>query len=405
MTAFFKALWALLGGSITIGSLQLPFSWLALFGAVLIFVGMWVVYRLINIGLRKLLGTTPLTEKTQKLILRWTRIVLRILYAIGAFGIVDSLFGARMFEYLERFFSVLGDPIISTGSTSISFLTLLLTIPVFYLASWAGRMSGAVLDQSLLSRTGLDPSRKFSIASLARYGVMVIVALVGLSVIGIDLSALAVLFGVLGIGVGFGLQNVVSNFFSGLIIILTRPIKETDRIIVDSIDGTVVRIRLLSTVVNTMTEETIIIPNSRLVNNSVHNYSYDSRSIIITNEVGVSYSSDLDRVIEILRSIGRENPYAVAESEVEVRVERFGDSSIDMVLRTFIRDVDDKYRARSWNNLEIWRRFARHDIVIPFPQIDLHLADRSADFRVAFVPHDDSGRGEAEESMPSDGRE
>jgi potassium-dependent mechanosensitive channel len=370
---FLRSTVEFLSGSISLGALELPFSWLKLLGAVLLLLLFLVAYRLLLLATRKILERAKAREKVKKHVTRWARIVLRILFAMGFFSLIGWLFGARTFEYIGRFFGVLGEPLLTSGSTSISFFTLLLTIPVFYLASWAGKMSRGVLDKSLLSRMGLDDSRKFSVASLTRYGVMVVVVLVGLSVIGIDLSALAVMFGVLGLGVGFGLQSTVANFFSGLIIILTRPIKEGDRILVDSYDATVVHIRLLSTIINTVTEETIIIPNSALVNNTVHNYSYDSRRIYLENTVSVSYRSDLEQVMEVLTSVGRDNPYARSDRPPEARVVSFDDSGISMKLLTFINDVSDKFRAHSWGNLEIWRRFRDARIEIPFPQVDLHI--------------------------------
>jgi potassium-dependent mechanosensitive channel len=131
----------------------------------------------------------------------------------------------------------------------------------------------------------------------------------GLSIIGIDLSALTVIFGVLGIGLGFGLQNVVSNFFSGLIIIITRPVKEGDRILVNGIEGTILQIRILATVINTLTNESIIVPNSKLVQESVHNFSFYDPSIIIKNDIGVSYSSDVDQVLSVLQGVAEGNPF------------------------------------------------------------------------------------------------
>ena len=398
MIDFLDAVSSLLSTQIAVGNLELPFNWWKLVGSILILIGMVLAYRLLIIAIHRLLDATLVKERTQLRVIRWTRIVLRIAYVLGFFGIIGWLFGARMFEYIGVFFGVLGEPLITSGSTNITFLTLLLTVPVFYLASWAGRASRAFLDRSLLDRMGLDASRRFSFASLVRYGVMVIVVLVGLSVLGIDLSALAVLFGVLGIGIGFGLQNVVGNFFAGLIIILSRPIKERDRILVDGFDGTVVQIRLLSTVINTVTEETIIIPNSQLVDNSIHNYSYDSRSIIVTNSVGVHYDSEIDRVIGVLEAIGRDNPFAIQNKKCVARLESFGDSGIDMILRTHIRDVDDKFNALAWNNLEIWRRFRDLGIKIPYPQVDLHLIDQQQEIRVsARGDLGGAGRDESEE--------
>ena len=372
-----------LSRNIIVGSLELPFSWLKLVGAVLLLVIFFIAYRLLLLAIRKILERAKAKENVQHQVVRWARIGLRVLYAIGLFSLVGWLFGASTLEYAGKFFSVLGEPLITSGSTSISFFTLLLTIPVFYAASWVGKMSRNFLTRSLLNRMGLDPSKKFSISSLARYGVMVIVVLVGLSIIGIDLSALAVIFGVLGLGIGFGLQSTVSNFFSGLVIILTRPIKEGDRILVNNYDATVVHIRLLSTIINTVTEETIIIPNSLIVNNTVHNYSYDTRRIFLQNSVSVSYSTDLEAAIEVLRGIGADNPFSRGDRAPEVRVVSFDDSGISMTLLTWIDDVSEKFRAHSWANLEIWRRFKEHRITIPFPQVDLHVKSGEVPGRAA----------------------
>lgn len=379
---FLKTVYSFLSTNISIGDFDLPFSWVTLLGAVLLAGLLYVAYRLILFGLKKILVKIRIKKKTSTRIHRWTKLALRIIYALLILLLIGWLFGARMFEYLGKFFGILGEPILSTGSTSISFWTIILTLPVFYFASWAGRTSRNFINRSFLKRTSLDEAKRFSISSLARYGVMVVVVLVGLSVIGIDLSALAVIFGVLGIGIGFGLQGVVSNFFSGVIIILTRPVKEGDRILVENYDATVMHIRMLSTVINTITEETIIIPNSSLVNNMVHNYSYDSRQIIVKNEVSVSYGSDLDKVLLTLTEVASGNPYLAEGLKPSARVVSFDDSGISMSLFTRIIDVNHKFLAISWNNLEIWRRFKQVGITIPFPQVDLHLIDQNQDIRI-----------------------
>jgi len=128
-------------------------------------------------------------------------------------SLAGRLLGAKIFEYLRAFGSVLNHPLVKTGNTSITFVTLIFAIPVFYLASWAGKASRGLIRHSVFSRMGLDEAQQFSLMSLVRYTVMVLVLLVGLPVIGIDLLALTVIFGVLGIGLGFGLQSVVANVF------------------------------------------------------------------------------------------------------------------------------------------------------------------------------------------------
>ena len=387
---FLRSIIDVLSSAIVLGKIELPFSWMKLALSAMLSIVFYLAYRVFFAIEKKLLGKSRIKHQTLNQVFRWSRIAFRILFLLSVLFLIGWLFGARMFEYLGKIFGVLAEPLISSGSTHISFLTILLTIPVFYLASWAGRMSRSFMNRSLLNRVKLDESRRFSITSLVRYGVMVIVVLVGLSILGIDLSALTVLFGVLGIGIGFGLQAMVANFFAGMVIILTRPVKEGDRILVDGMDATVVHIRLLSTIINTVTKDTIIIPNSLLVNNSVRNYSYDTRQIIIKNQVSVSYNSDLDTVITVLEGIGRDSPFAASAAKVEVRITDFGNSGIGTLLLTEIADADDKFKAQSWANFEIWRRFADSEIKIPFPQVDLHVIDQKEEFRVRRIEVEDN---------------
>jgi small-conductance mechanosensitive channel len=178
--------------------------------------------------------------------------------------------------------------------------------------------------RAVLSRMAIDHARRFSASNLLRYAFLVLFILIGLSFIGIDLSSLVVLFGVLGIGVGFGLQNVIANFFAGLVIFVSRPIKVGDRILVNGFEGDVVQIRLIASVINT-----------------------------------------------------------VANLEPLVLFRSFDASGITCDLRTWINLASDKMVAHSWQNLEIWRELKHAGIVIPFPQLD-----RNTDSTAAPVPDD-----------------
>ena len=356
-----------------IGAVELPFDLSGLLaGFVLPVLVLTLVYRLIVVAVKRVLKRLSVAEELRKRVLHWTRLLLRLLYLFSVILIVGRLFGAKIFEYLGRFYEFLNRPIISSGNTRITFVTLILTLPIFYLAAWAGKASRSILRKSLLGRIGLDEAQQFSVVNLTRYAVMVVVLLIGLSVIGIDLSALTVIFGVLGIGLGFGLQHVVSNFFSGLVIIITRPVKEGDRVLVQGTEGTILQIRILSTVINTLTNESIIVPNSHIVQETVHNFSFYDPSLIIKNEIGVSYASDVDLVMKVLLDIAERNPFRMDQKKCWVYLKEFGNSSIDFTIYTWIRSMNDKFEAHHWNNLEIWRKFKENGIEIPFPQLDLH---------------------------------
>jgi len=186
----------------------------------------------------------------------------------------------------------------------------------------------------MLARLQLAPELRFSIASLVNYVILGLMVLLGLSIIGINLSVLTVLFGVLGIGLGFGMQSVVANFVAGVVIIFERPLTVGDRILVDGLEADVVSIRLRSTIVVTPTNETIVLPNSLLVDSKMHNYSHNDRSILVTNTVSVAYETDLDQVKEVLLRVGSTSPFGDGRRAPVVRATEFGDSGIEMELWT-----------------------------------------------------------------------
>lgn len=361
---------------IRIGTIDLPFNYARLvFEFILPFLFSIIVFRLIVAGVRRLFSRSTVREDIQAKTMLWFRRILIVLMVFFFFLLAGRLFGAEIFSYIRLFFSFLSKPFFESGSTKISLITIILAIPIFYLSSWVAKVIRGFVDKTFLSRLSLDEARKFSISSVIRYGTLILVLLLGLSLIGLDFSSLAVIFGALGIGLGFGLQNVIANFFSGLVIIFSRPIKEGDRILVHNSEGTVISIRLISTVINTITNESIIIPNSQIVGEAVYNYSFDDRSIIIINTVQVSYATDLDFALSILEDVGKRNPYVLRMRAPLMRVQSFDDSGITLALLTWIRDVEDKYSSLSWNNLEIWREFKRNGVEIPFPQVDLHVKD------------------------------
>ena len=374
MREFLAILEGIFLSPLSVGEFEFPISLLRLLLELVLPVILIIVfYRLLVLALGRVIRRSSWSEETGKRVLRWLKIVLRVVALLGIGSIVLRLLGAELAKYGRFVNTIINAPLMESGGTTVSVMTLLLLIPVFYLAGKAGQLTRNFSDQYFFTRVGLDESKKFSISNLLRYTVMILTAMIGLSVIGIDLSVLTVLFGVLGIGLGFGLQSVVANIFAGIVIIFTRPVKEGDRILVDQYEGTVTSIRFLSTVINTISYETIIVPNRQLIDSTVYNYSYDDRRIILRNPVQVSYDTDLDRAIEIMSAVGLRNPYGLKVPEPDVRVTSFDDSGISLLLLTWILDVSHKYSALSWNNLEIWRSFRDEGIEIPFPQRDLHL--------------------------------
>ncbi|MCF7928203.1 MAG: mechanosensitive ion channel [Spirochaetales bacterium] len=364
----------ILTADIVLGPIDFPFSLFELiFEFGLPVLAFFIGFKLVLRGMRKLLSRGRLETNVQGRIYWWIKLVIRLIFIVVIGIFAGRIFGAEMQKYGSRIGEILTQPIFESGSTKISIITLILLIPIFYIAGWLSKLARRFVNKSLMHTISIDDGKRSSIGNLVRYGTLVLVLVIGLSIIGINLSALAVLFGVLGIGLGFGLQDVVANFFAGLVIIFSRPIKEGDRILVDNLDGDVVEIRTLSSIINTVTNETIVMPNSHITKNPVHNYSFSDSRIVLINAIQVAYESDIERVLKVMEEVGYRSPYLTPEKRVKARVSEFADSGIECKLLIWIDNATDKFEAYWWNNLELWRAFRDNGITIPFPQVDLHI--------------------------------
>ncbi len=334
-----------------------------------------ILYKLVIRILYKSLKNTSVAEETRIKIIGYIRICFRVLLLIASMILVDKLLGEEVAKYLKLILGVINEPFFMAGSTSISVLTVIMMIPLFYFSSWAGKIVYKMLDTSFMDSAGIDEAKRFTIAKLIRYTTTLLTLLVGLSIIGIDLSSISVILGMLGIGLGFGLQNLIANLFAGIVIIITHPIKEGDLITVAQNRGVITKINTISTVVTTLMNETIIVPNSLLISDVIYNDSYSDRSVIIKNSVSVAYDTDIELVKSLLSGIAERNPYARAGTSPDSRVYNFGSSGIEMVIYSTINDVADRGAAIAWNNFEIWREFKANSIVIPYSQMDVHIKE------------------------------
>ena len=374
MTGLVTLIRGFLSSNIVLGANTLSVSWGEfIFTFVLPLVGAYLAVRLIVFFVKRLLGKSQMNEDSKSRTMRWFRRIYRLLFLGVAVVLAINLFGDEVAASLGSVFTFLREPFFVSGNTQISVITLLLLVPIFYLASWAANGTRRFLEAGLLERLNLDPSRKFTITSLTRYGVMALVVIIGLSIVGINLSSLAVIFGVLGIGLGFGLQGVVSNFFAGIVIMISSPIKEGDRIHIGDVEGDVIHIRLLYSVVDTITSETIIIPNRHITENLMHNQSYEDPSIILFTDVQVSYRSDLDLVNSVLLRVGLESEYRFGNRPPRVLFRSFDDSGISVTLALPIRNATERHQAKSAIVMDIWRAFKKAGVEIPFPQRDIHV--------------------------------
>ncbi|MDG4906500.1 mechanosensitive ion channel family protein [Mesorhizobium sp. WSM4898] len=228
---------------------------------------------------------------------------------------------------------------VTIGSVTISVLGILTGIVVFAIGYFLTRWFQGWLDGSVMARGKVDTGVRNSIRLAVGYAGVALAALVGISAAGIDLSNLALVAGALSLGIGFGLQNVVSNFVSGLILLAERPFKVGDWIVAGDISGTVRKISVRATEIETFQRQSVILPNSNLINNAVGNWTHRNKLGRVDIKVGVAYGSDVKRVHAILLGIARAHPMVLKNPEPFVLFANFGPAALEFEIRVFVADV------------------------------------------------------------------
>jgi small-conductance mechanosensitive channel len=276
----------------------------------------------------------------------------------------------EIFDYIGDFLQVTLFKIADTPVTFLSIIIFILFIIGFtYLGSFVKRL----LKDTILPRVISDSGLRYTLARMSQYVIVIIGLFVSFQFLGVDLTGLAVVFGFLSVGIGFGLQNVTSNFISGLIVLFERPISVGDRVEVNGIEGDVEEINIRSTKIKTMDNISIIVPNSEFVSKDVINYSHGDPSYVLIVDVGVAYNSDLDTVVKALDEVAMESKNVLSRPKHRVQLRSFGDSAWNMKLLAMIPNVRDRYIVLDELNRAIVRKFKEYDIEIPFPQRDINF--------------------------------
>ncbi len=280
----------------------------------------------------------------------------------------------KLREFRDFLSDILGYPLVHFGGVEVTLGLILYLALLFWLLIFiTGRIKKIVMRRFM---TGDDAEIgvRQAVATIVRYFAVVLGSFVILQTAGIDLSAVLVVAGGLGIGIGFGLQNVISNFISGLIILFERPIKVGDRIDVGGVTGDVTKISLRATSIRTNDNISILIPNSEFIESRVTNWTYSDRDIRIKAPVGVSYSSDAREVEKLLLSVAAEESGVLKNPPPEVWFAEYGESSLNFVLLVWTREYITRPPVLQSNlNFAIQKKFREHGIQVPFPQRDLHI--------------------------------
>jgi len=261
------------------------------------------------------------------------------------------------------------------------FLLVALLLGVF----WVSARTKSFLFNRFLVNSGLDRSLQYAISQIVSNIVLVVGVFIVLDNAGIHLGTLTVFAGAVGVGIGFGLQNIASNFISGLVILAERPITIGDRVEVAGVAGQVQQIRARSTVILTNDNITMIVPNTKFIDSPVTNWTYGDPRVRFRVPIGVAYGSDLERVRNALLEVARENSHVLPQPAPTVFLEAFGESSINLELVVWSKEMSYRPRRfRSDLNFAIVQKLRESGIEIPYPQRDLHFRDGPA--RVEMTP-------------------
>ncbi len=256
----------------------------------------------------------------------------------------------------------------------LSLLQILLLVVMLIGVFWLSSHTKRFLFNRFLVNSGLNRSLQYAISQVASNAVLVIGVLIVVTNTGINFGALAVFAGAIGVGIGVGLQTIASNFISGLVILAERPIALGDRVEVGNVTGQVEKIRARCTIIRTNDNISMIVPNSKFIEEPVTNWTYGDPRVRFRIPIGVAYGSDLEVVREALVAAGRETEHTLEDPAPSVFLEKFGDSSIDFELVVWSSEMS--YRPRRYKSdlyFAIARKLKEAGIEIPFPQRDLHI--------------------------------
>jgi len=280
---------------------------------------------------------------------------------------------SEFMEFIAKMREILGKELFSLFGASfstIAILKLILIIVIFLIVS---RFVRKFFQKRILSRFKLDEGSQFVILRMIHYILIVTGIMIAISALGIKLTSLAVVFGLVGVGIAFGLQNITSNFVSGIILLFERPVGVGDYVEVGEDMGQVRAINMRATTIVTRDNITLIVPNSNFIENTITNWSVGDPKIRITVPFGVAYGSDTELVTKILLKVADDHPEVLKNPEPDVLFREFGESSLNFWLRVWTMSPMGRFKVISDINYAIDAAFRENNVTVPFPQQDVNL--------------------------------
>jgi len=311
---------------------------------------------------------------------QFRRLLTRLKLGKNFASIIPTIFGlATLIFFTVTAINAAGVPLAwnqPLPGISLTLVQIFLLVALLLGIFWISARTKSFLFNRFLVNSGLDRSLQYAIAQIVSNIVLVVGVFIVLDNAGIHLGTLTVFAGAVGVGIGFGLQNIASNFISGLVILAERPITIGDRVEVAGVAGQVQQIRARSTVILTNDNITMIVPNTKFIDSPVTNWTYGDPRVRFRIPIGVAYGSDLEKVRNALLEVARENSHVLPQPEPTVFLETFGGSSINLELVVWSKEMSYRPRRfRSDLNFAIAQKLREAGIEIPGPQRDLHFRD------------------------------
>ncbi len=307
----------------------------------------------------------------QRLLVFWLKLLIDVAGLVIIVPVAFLILGAEWTDMRNWLFDALFG--IQIGGITISLVNIFSAMMAMFVILVITRFIQRTTDKRIFEPARMESGLRNTFRTLIGYVGLVLGVMVAVGTLGFPLANLAIVAGALSVGIGFGLQSIVNNFVSGLILLFERPIKVGDWIVTSAGEGVVKRISVRSTEIETFDWASVIIPNSELISAPVTNWTHKNRYTRIIIPVGVSYNSDPEMVSELLLKEAKANRRTLSYPAPLVYFSGYGDSSLDFEVRIFINNVDDRIPVRNELRLAIFKALKSADVEIPFPQRDLHV--------------------------------